>query len=110
MNKICIAFRGLLRPNIVLSEMRARAETAVDSWKARNCWMLWKMVFPKKRTVRFVVSKEAERTLGTFFDRGENGAKVIVDQNHVGGFLGDIGTTTHSDTNISHLEGRGIVY
>lgn len=36
-NRICIAFNGLLRPNIVLREMSASADTAVLSWKARKC-------------------------------------------------------------------------
>src|SRR5258707_4986746 len=30
-------------------EIRARANTAVLSWKDRNCWMLWKMDLPKCR-------------------------------------------------------------
>jgi hypothetical protein len=51
MNRICMAFNGLLRPNIVLREMSARADTAVLSWKARKCWMLWKIVFPAVNTL-----------------------------------------------------------
>ena len=36
MNKICIAFSGLLSPNIVLSVMSVRAAAAVLSWKDRK--------------------------------------------------------------------------
>lgn len=55
MKRICIAFRGLLRPNKVLREMRARAETAVLSWKARKCWILLKIVLPNDQNMRSIV-------------------------------------------------------
>ena len=40
MKRICIAFRGLLRPKNVLSVIRVRAATAVLSWNERKFWML----------------------------------------------------------------------
>ena len=46
MNRICIAFKGLLSPNNVLRVMRVRAAHAVLSWNDRKFWMLWKMDFP----------------------------------------------------------------
>lgn len=46
MKRICIAFRGLLIPRTVVSDISARAETAVLSWNARKCWILWKIVLP----------------------------------------------------------------
>ena len=46
MNRICIALRGLLRPNIVLSVMSVSAAAAVLSWKDRKFWMLWKIDLP----------------------------------------------------------------
>lgn len=36
MNRICIALRGLLSPNIVLSVINVSAAAAVLSWKARK--------------------------------------------------------------------------
>jgi hypothetical protein len=36
MNRICIAFRGLLSPNIVLSVINVSAAAAVLSWKERK--------------------------------------------------------------------------
>jgi hypothetical protein len=36
MNRICIAFSGLLSPNIVLSVINVSAAAAVLSWKERK--------------------------------------------------------------------------
>ena len=46
MNRICIAFNGLLKPKKVLSVIKVRAATAVLSWKARKFWMLWNIDLP----------------------------------------------------------------
>lgn len=48
MNRICMAFNGLLNPNIVLRVINVRAATAVLSWNDKKFWMLWKMDFPRK--------------------------------------------------------------
>lgn len=40
MNKICIAFKGLLNPNIVLNVMRVSAAAAVLSWNDKKFWIL----------------------------------------------------------------------
>jgi hypothetical protein len=47
MNRICMAFSGLLRPNIVESVMRVSAAAAVLSWKERKFWILWNILFPE---------------------------------------------------------------
>lgn len=45
----------------------------------------------------------------TFFDSGEDSAEVVVHKDHIGSFLGYIGTAlAHGHTNISHLE-RGCI-
>jgi len=47
----------------------------------------------------------------TFFNACDNGSKVIIEQDHVSGLLGYIGSSnTHSNSNISFLESRRIVY
>jgi hypothetical protein len=46
MNKICIAFNGLLSPKNVLSVISVSAATAVLSWNDKKFWMLWKMDLP----------------------------------------------------------------
>ena len=46
MNRICIAFRGLLNPNSVLSVINVSAAAAVLSWNARKFWILWKIDLP----------------------------------------------------------------
>ena len=46
----------------------------------------------------------------TFFDTSDDWSKVVIQQDHISCLLGDIGTgNTHSNTNISFLEGWGIV-
>jgi hypothetical protein len=40
MNKICIAFKGLLSPNMVLSVMSVNAAAAVLNWNDRKFWIL----------------------------------------------------------------------
>ena len=46
MNRICMAFRGLLRPKNVLRVISVSAATAVLSWNDKKFWMLWKIDFP----------------------------------------------------------------
>merc|ERR1719315_465739 len=47
----------------------------------------------------------------TFFNACDNGSKVIIEQDHVSGLLGYIGSSnTHGNSNISFLESRRIVY
>ena len=46
MNRICMAFRGLLSPKNVLRVISVSAAQAVLSWKDRKFWMLWKMDLP----------------------------------------------------------------
>lgn len=49
-------------------------------------------------------------TLSTFFDRGKNSTKVIVDKDHISSFLGYIGPTlAHRYANVSHLECRCVI-
>ena len=46
----------------------------------------------------------------TFFNTVDDGGKVVIHENHVGGFLGNILTgDTHGDTNVTLLEGRSVV-
>jgi hypothetical protein len=45
-NKICIAFKGLLSPKKVLSVINVNAAIAVLSWKDKKFWILWKIDFP----------------------------------------------------------------
>jgi hypothetical protein len=45
-NKICMAFRGLLSPNIVLSVISVSAAAAVLSWNDKKFWMLWNIDLP----------------------------------------------------------------
>ena len=52
MNKICIAFKGLLNPKNVLSVISVRAATAVLSWNDRKFWILWKIDLPNIYLVR----------------------------------------------------------
>ena len=64
MNRICIALRGLLRPNIVLSVMSVSAAAAVLSWKERKFWMLWKIDLPAITV--FKVSRTGSKTDTTY--------------------------------------------
>ncbi len=45
-NRICIAFNGLLSPSIVLSVISVSAAAAVLSWNERKFCMLWNIDFP----------------------------------------------------------------
>merc|ERR1719309_77807 len=47
----------------------------------------------------------------TFFNACDNGSKVVIEQDHVSGLLGYIGSSnTHGNSDISFLESRRIVY
>jgi len=48
MKRICMAFKGLLSPSMVLSVMSVRAAAAVLSWNDKKFWMLWKIDLPCK--------------------------------------------------------------
>merc|ERR1712223_2050982 len=46
----------------------------------------------------------------TFFNTSNNGCKVIIQQDHVSGLFGYIrSSNTHSNTNISFLQGWGVI-
>jgi len=45
----------------------------------------------------------------TFFDTIHNGAEVIIEQNHITGVLSDLRSATHSNTDISLLDSRGVI-
>lgn len=49
MNRICIAFNGLLKPKNVLRVIKVSAATAVLSWKERKFWILWKIDLPMEQ-------------------------------------------------------------
>jgi hypothetical protein len=46
MKRICIAFKGLLKPKKVLNVIKVKAATAVLSWNERKFWILWNIDFP----------------------------------------------------------------
>lgn len=45
-----------------------------------------------------------------FFNGSDNGGEVVISQHHLGSGFGDSGTGTHGDTNLSLLQGRGVVH
>ena len=45
-NRICIAFKGLLSPNMVLKVISVKAAAAVLSWNDKKFWMLWNIDLP----------------------------------------------------------------
>ena len=45
----------------------------------------------------------------TFLDRSLDGGEVVVGQDHVCRELGDVSTSTHRDTNVTLLQGRGVI-
>ena len=45
----------------------------------------------------------------TLFDTFDNGREVIIEEKHIGGVLSDLRAGTHSDTDVSLLDGGGIV-
>jgi len=57
----------------------------------------------------------ADELLGVVKDRAallnsrNNGGKVVVSENHVRGLLGNSGSRSHGNTNISLFQGGGIV-
>lgn len=54
MNRICIALRGFVSPNIVLKVINVSAAAAVLSWKERKFWMLWNIDLPKTSDRRLI--------------------------------------------------------
>lgn len=50
-NKICIAFSGLLSPNIVLSVISVNAAAAVLNWNDRKFCMLWNIDLPSQKSI-----------------------------------------------------------
>lgn len=46
-NRICMAFKGLLSPKNVLNVINVSAAAAVLSWKVKKFWMLWKIDLPE---------------------------------------------------------------
>lgn len=63
-----------------------------------------------------VSGKQVEQEFGqvsengsTFTNGTANGSKVVVGENHAGRLLGNVGSSTHADTDIGTLEGRSIV-
>ena len=63
MKRICIAFNGLLNPNIVLSVISVSAATAVLSWNERKFWMLWKIDLPSSTAGRMVLKLSSTRII-----------------------------------------------
>ena len=57
-NKICMALRGLLKPNIVLRVIKDKAATAVLSWNDRKFWILWKIDLPNIYLVRISTERK----------------------------------------------------
>ena len=53
---------------------------------------------------------EVGKDQSTLLNATHNRSKVIVHQNHVGRILGDFGTSAHRNTNVSFLQGRGVVH
>jgi len=45
----------------------------------------------------------------TFFDTIDNGAEVIIEQNHITSVLSDLRSATHSNTDIGLLDSRGVI-
>jgi len=45
----------------------------------------------------------------TFLNTADDGGEVVVEEEHIGGVLGDIGATSHSNTDVGLLDGRGVV-
>jgi hypothetical protein len=45
----------------------------------------------------------------TFFDTIDNGAEVIIEQDHITGVLSDLRSATHSNTDIGLLDSRGVI-
>jgi len=89
MKRICIGLRGLLSPKHVLSVIKVNAAAAVLSWNDKKFWMLWKMDFPVRSLAG---SWTSYREYGTFFNGRQNGAEVVVHQDHIGRLLGYIRT------------------
>ena len=63
MNRICIAFRGLLSPKNVLSVISVSAATAVLSWNDKKFWMLWKIDLPSSTAGRIVLKLSSTRIM-----------------------------------------------
>lgn len=51
-NRICMAFKGLLSPKNVLNVINVRAAAAVLSWKVKKFWMLWKIDLPEGKEIQ----------------------------------------------------------
>jgi len=45
----------------------------------------------------------------TFFDTIDNGAEVIIEQDHITGVLSDLRSATHGNTDIGLLDSRGVI-
>lgn len=75
-NKICMAFSGLLYPRNVLSVIKESAAAAVLSWKHKKFWILWKIDFPVFSAS--INGAGANMCPHTFFDSGKNSTKVVV--------------------------------
>jgi hypothetical protein len=44
------------------------------------------------------------------FDGADDGSKVVIGKDHVGGFFGDVSAgNAHGDANIGFLQGRGVI-
>jgi hypothetical protein len=113
MNRICIALSGFVSPNIVLKVINVSAAAAVLSWKERKFWMLWNIDLPKTSDRRLISNKHHphKETRRTLFHGGQDGGKVIVDEDDVSSFFRDVCPAfAHRHANIRHFQRRRIVH
>lgn len=107
-NRICIAFRGLLNPKNVLRVISVRAATAVLSWNERKFWMLWKIDLPRTLSANTSHQQNIAHTL--FYGR-QYCRKIVVNKDHVGSLFRYVSSTlAHGNADVCHFESRRIVY
>lgn len=104
-----MGLRGFGSRRAVEMVMSDKAATAVDSWKTRKFWMLRKMLLPEENTVS--IRSLATNDLRTFFDGRKERRKVVVNQDHVCCFLGNVcPSPPHRYADVSHAQGGSIVH
>lgn len=61
--RICIAFNGVLKPRHVQTSTSDRLAALVLSWNVRKFWMLLKMPFPSSMACRIVEKSSSVRII-----------------------------------------------